>query len=103
VFIPGGFSSILAIPAISLTIEPMPNGYYLVYVAAIDAPYWHYRFGHGPKANNAAGTIPRGGLVHLQRPPDTVGTHQSAWLDGVGRVLVRLGDFLPAPAVTTNS
>lgn len=82
---------------------PMPEGFYLPYVAEGDAPYWHYRFGQAPKPNNSAGTIPRGGLVFLQRPPDSLGTHQSAYLYGVGRVLVRLGDFQPAPAPATNS
>ena len=81
----------------------MPQGYYLVYVAKADAPYWHYQFGRAPKADNSAGTIPKGGLVHLQRPPDSLGTHQSAYLMGFGRVLVRLGDFQPAPALTTDS
>ena len=47
--------------------------------------------------------IPKGGLLYLQRPPDTLGTHQSAWLDGVGRILVRIGGFRPAPELTTNS
>ena len=56
----------------------MPDGYYLAYVAKEDVPYWHYVIGQGPKANNVAGTIPKGGLVHLQRPPDNLGTHQSA-------------------------
>ena len=81
----------------------MPQGYNQPYVAKADAPYWHYRFGQPPKADNAAGTIPKGGLVHLQRPPDSLGTHQSAYLMGVGRILVRLGDFQPAPAQTTDS
>jgi hypothetical protein len=81
----------------------MPDGYYLAYVAKEDVPYWHYVIGQAPKANNVAGTIPKGGLVHLQRPPDNLGTHQSAYLYGVGRILVRLGDFQPAPAVSTDS
>ena len=81
----------------------MPQGYYLVYAARADVPYWHYQFGQSPKAGNAAGIIRKGGLVHLQRPPDRLGTHQSAWLDGVGRILVRVGDFLPAPALTTRN
>jgi hypothetical protein len=80
----------------------MPDGYYLVYAAIVDAPYWHYQFGQSLKPNTSAGTIPKGGLVHLQRPPDTQGTHQSAYLYGVGRVLVRLGDFQPAPALITD-
>jgi len=80
----------------------MPVGYFLVYAATADAPYWHYRFGQSPRANNSAGTIPKGALVHLQRPPDTVGTHQSAYLYGVGRIIVRLGDFQPAPAPITD-
>ena len=76
----------------------MPEGYYLPYVAEVDAPYWLYRFGQAPKANNSAGTIPRGRFVFLQRPPDKVSTHQSAYLYGVGRIIVRQGDFQPAPA-----
>ncbi|HEY6308203.1 MAG TPA: hypothetical protein VI488_17290 [Candidatus Angelobacter sp.] len=71
----------------------MLRGYDLIYVARIDAPYWIYKFGRSPDANHPAGTIPKGGEVYLQRPPDTLGTHQSAYLDGVGRIIVRLGDF----------
>jgi hypothetical protein len=72
----------------------MPHGYDLVYVASIDAPYWHYvGAGQSPDVDHPAGTVPRGGQLYLQRPPDTLGTHQSAHLDGVGRIIVRLGDF----------
>ena len=81
----------------------MPNGYYLPYIAIEEASYWHYQFGQGPKATNAAGTIPKGGLVYLQRPPDSLGTHQSGYLYGVGRILVRMGDFQPAPAEVTSN
>jgi hypothetical protein len=82
----------------------MPDGYYVPYSAIVDAPYWHYKFGQGPRANNAAGTIPRGGLIHVQGPAGNMGgTHQSAYLTGVGRIIVKIGDFGPAPALTTNS
>jgi len=82
----------------------MPNGYYLPYIAAADESYWSYDAGQLPNPkHNPAGTIPKGALLYLQRPPDTLGTHQSAWLHGVGRVLVRIGGFRPAPALTTNS
>jgi hypothetical protein len=81
----------------------MPNGYYLPYIADSDQPYWHFQFGRSPKPNNAAGTIPKGSVVYLQRPPDTLGTHQSAYLYGVGRILVGMGKFRPAPATNTGS
>jgi hypothetical protein len=82
----------------------MPEGYYVPFSAVVDAPYWHYKFGQGPKANNSAGIIPRGGLIHVQGPAAAWGgTHQSAYLMGVGRIIVKIGDFQPAPAVTTNS
>ncbi|HEY1937741.1 MAG TPA: hypothetical protein VGJ33_07395 [Candidatus Angelobacter sp.] len=79
----------------------MPHGYYLAYVATCDSPYWHYGFGQLPKP--PAGTIPKGGLVYLQRPPDTLGTHQSGYLYGVGRILVKIGTFQPAPALVTDN
>ena len=72
--------------------------------ALIDAPYWLYKFGQGPKANNSAGVIPKGGLIHVQGPAGAWGgTHQSGYLTGVGWIIVRIGDFQPAPALTTNS
>lgn len=82
----------------------MPQGYNVPYVAKDDVPYWLYRFGQGPKATNVAGTIPKGGLIHVQGPAGHMGgTHQSGYLMGVGRIIVRIGDFQPAPAVSTNS
>ena len=39
----------------------MPEGYYVPFSAVVDAPYWLYKFGQGPKANNSAGIIPKGG------------------------------------------
>jgi hypothetical protein len=82
----------------------MPQGYYVPFSAVVDAPYWHYKFGQGPKANNSAGIIPEGGLIHVHGPAAAWGgTHQSAYLMGVGRIIVRIGDFQPAPAVTSNS
>jgi len=82
----------------------MPQGYNVPYVAKDDVPYWLYKFGQGPKANNTAGTIPKGGLIHVQGPAGHMGgTHQSGYLMGVGRIIVRIGDFQPAPAVSTNS
>jgi hypothetical protein len=82
----------------------MPQGYNVPYVAKDDVPYWLYRFGQGPKANNIAGTIPKGGLIHVQGPAGRWGgTHQSGYLMGVGRIIVRIGDFQPAPAVISDS
>ena len=81
----------------------MPEGYYVPFSAVVDAPYWHYKFGQGPKENNSAGIIPKGGLIHVQGPAGAWGgTHQSAYLMGVGRIIVKIGDFQPAPAVTTK-
>jgi len=81
----------------------MPNGYYLPYAADQDQPYWRFQFGRSPHPQNADGTIPKGGIVYLQRPPDSLGTHQSAYIYGVGRVLIGIGSFKPAPAQTTDS
>ena len=81
----------------------MPHGYYAPYVAKEDVPYWLYRFGHAPKASNSAGIIPKGGLIHVQGPAGNLGTHQSGYLMGVGRIIVRIGDFHPAPALPSNS
>ena len=81
----------------------MPQGYNQPYIAKEDAPYWLYQFGQSPKASNIAGTIPKGGLIHVQGPAGPLGTHQSGYLMGVGRIIVRVGDFQPAPALTTNS
>jgi hypothetical protein len=75
----------------------------MIYAANQNAPYWHYEFGRSPKTRNVAGTIPKGGMVYLQRPPDNKGTHQSAYLLGVGRIMVRLGDFQPAPAQVSGN
>ena len=81
----------------------MPQGYNVPYVAKDDVPYWLYKFGQGPKAANIAGTIPKGGLIHVQGPAGQMGgTHQSGYLMGVGRIIVRIGDFQPAPASVTN-
>jgi hypothetical protein len=79
----------------------MPHGYYLPYVADLEEPYWNFGFGQIKKKPD--GTVPKGGLLYLQRPPDSLGTHQSAYLDGVGRIIVKIGGFRPAPPVTTNS
>jgi hypothetical protein len=85
-------------------VRTMPQGYNVPYVAKDDVPYWLYKFGQGPKATNTAGTIPKGGLIHVQGPAGRWGgTHQSGYLMGVGRIIVRIGDFQPAPAVSTNS
>ena len=53
----------------------MPEGYYVPFSAVVDAPYWHYKFGQGPKANNSAGIIPKGGLIHVQGPAGSMGRH----------------------------
>jgi len=74
----------------------MPNGYYLPYIAGSDEPYWNYGFGRIKQ--NPDGTIAGGGVLFLQRPPDQLGTHQSAYLPGVGKVIVKIGGFRPAPA-----
>ena len=66
----------------------MPEGYNAPYTAIVDAPYWLYKFGQGPKANNSAGTIPRGGLIHVQGPAGGWGgTHQSAYSSALGASL----------------
>jgi hypothetical protein len=81
----------------------MPNGYYAPYLSDSDQPYWHYAFGESPYVKPAAGTIPQGSIVYLQGPPPKLGTHQSGHLDGVGRIIVKIGGFKPAPALVTNS
>ncbi len=78
----------------------MPNGYYLPYIAELDEPYWN--FGFGRINNSPDGTIAKGGLLYLQRPPDQMGTHQSAYLTGVGRIIVKIGGFRPAPSPAAN-
>ena len=81
----------------------MPYGYNLLYTAGADAPYWHFiGAGQSPDPENPAGTIPKGGQLYLQRPPDHLGTHQSAYLNGVGRIIVRLGDFQPVVSVPNS-
>ena len=69
----------------------MPEGYYVPFSAVMDAPYWHYKFGQGPKANNSAGIIPKvalsmcrtGGSLGRHPPerlPDGRGTdHRKDW------------------------
>ncbi|HLY91911.1 MAG TPA: hypothetical protein VKQ89_01520 [Candidatus Angelobacter sp.] len=79
----------------------MPNGYYLPYIAESEKPYWN--FGFGRINQKPDGTIPGGGILYLQRPPDDLGSHQSAYLNGVGRVIVKMGGFRPAPATVSNS
>jgi hypothetical protein len=81
----------------------MPNGYYAPYLSDSDQLYWHYAFGESPYVKPAAGTIPKGNIVYLQGPPPKLGTHQSGHLDGVGRIIVKIGGFKPAPALVTNS
>ena len=83
--------------------HPMPNGYYAPYLSDSDQPYWPYAFGESPYVKPAAGTIPKGSIVYLQGPPPKLGTHQSGHLDGVGRIIVKIGGFKPAPALVTNS
>jgi hypothetical protein len=84
--------------------KQMPEGYYVPFSAIIDAPYWLYKFGQGPNASNSAGIIPKDGLINVQGPAGAWGgTHQSAYLMGVGRIIVKIGDFRPAPALATNS
>lgn len=81
----------------------MLYGYYLPYIASSDEPYWSYPEGQLPNPKkNPAGTISKGSHLFLQRPPDSLGTHQSAYLYGVGRILVRIGGFQPAPATCSN-
>lgn len=81
----------------------MPNGYYMPYIADSDEPYWHYRFGHSPTRSAPDGFIPHGTILYLQGPPPGLGTHQSGYLDSVGRIIVKIGGFQPAPALVTNS
>jgi hypothetical protein len=73
----------------------MPHGYYLPYIAEFDEPYWNFGFGRITKRPD--GTISKGGILYLQRPPD-----QSAYLDGVGRIIIKIGGFRPAPASVTT-
>jgi hypothetical protein len=81
----------------------MPNGYYMPCIAENDEPYWHYAFGHSPLVKPPAGTIPSGAILYLQGIQRKPGSHQSGWLDGVGRVIVKIGGFRPAPPLVTNS
>jgi hypothetical protein len=81
----------------------MPNGYYAPYQSDSDQPYWHYAFGESPYIKPPAGTIAKGSIVYLQGPPPKLGTHQSGHLDGVGRIIVKIGGFKPAPALVANS
>jgi hypothetical protein len=78
----------------------MPNGYYLPYVADSDEPYWNYGFGRIHQRPD--GKVTAGGVLFLQRPPDQLGTHQSAYLPGAGRVIVKIGGFRPAPATVCD-
>ena len=81
----------------------MPHGYHQPYVAQSEQPYWHYRFGHSPIRSAPEGSIPEGAIVYLQGPGPSMGTHQSGFLPGVGRIIVKIGAFRPAPALVTNS
>jgi hypothetical protein len=74
----------------------MPVGYELIYITAAEAPFWAYKLGVSPVTNLPSGKIPKGAKLHLQRPVDTtttLGTHQSAYLDGVGQVIVQVSDL----------
>ena len=67
-----------------------------MYTAAAEAPYWEYRFGVSPLTNLPSGKIPKGAKLYLQRPADTtttLGTHQSAYLEGTGQIIMRVTDL----------
>jgi hypothetical protein len=73
----------------------MPFGYELVYTVTAEAPYWEYRFGISPVTSPHVRHVLTGTKLYLQRPASTsgLGTHQSAYLDGVGRIIVRVTDL----------
>ncbi len=74
----------------------MQESYTLDYVAMIDTPYWPYEFGRSPLDSAPAGKIPEGRRLCLQRPPTRLDTLQSAFLEGVGRIVIRAADFKAA-------
>ena len=74
----------------------MPCGYELTYWATADAPYWNYVPGVSPLNSPPAGIISRSTKLYLQRPANistTLGSHQSAYLDGVGQIIMRVSDL----------
>jgi hypothetical protein len=71
----------------------MTDGYALSYVARIETPYWRYEFGQSPLESAPAGNIPEGSRLCLQRPPTKLDALQSAFDEGVGRIIIRTADF----------
>jgi hypothetical protein len=73
----------------------MHCGYELTYTATKEALYWNYVLGTSPLNNPPAGVIERGTKLYLQRPADrpTLGTHQSAYVDGIGQIIMRVEDL----------
>lgn len=74
----------------------MTDGYELPYVARTATPYWRYEFGQSPLETAPAGNIPEGGQLCLQRPPTGLDALQSAYFEGVGRIIIRTADFQAA-------
>lgn len=71
----------------------MTDGYELPYVAQTETPYWRYEFGQSPLETAPAGKIPEGSKLSLQRPPTKLDALQSAFLEGVGQIIIRTADF----------
>jgi hypothetical protein len=71
----------------------MTDRYELPYVARTETPYWHYEFGRYPLHTAPAGQIPEGGKLCVQRPPTRLDALQSAFLEGIGRIIIRTADF----------
>jgi hypothetical protein len=89
------FGALKLRPVVALEAEAMPFGYELIYTATTEAPYWEYRFGVSPVTSTHAGNVLTGARLYLQRPASTsgLGTHQSAYVDGVGRIVMRVADL----------
>jgi hypothetical protein len=66
------------------------------YVAIRDTPFWNYKFGQSPLQTPAAGIIPAGSQLCLQRPPSPLDILQSAYQEDRGRIIIQPLDFEPA-------
>jgi hypothetical protein len=66
------------------------------YVGITDTPFWDYTFGQSPLQSPAAGTLPAGSRLCLQRPPSPLDILQSAYQEGRGRIIIQPHDFKPA-------
>jgi hypothetical protein len=74
----------------------MTDGYKLCYVARTETPDWRYEFGQSPLESAPAGNIPEGGHLCPQRPPTKLDALQSAFHEGIGRIIIRTVDFKAA-------